>query len=365
MKKVIGLFIITVLAVSAIFGLVACGGGEGKTGDKGIVCKKLGDDDFYTVIGYVAEEGTEVLDISAAAQEKYGNDEKTITVGRIRKGAFDGNTTLKEVIVSDSVEGTELTIDDGAFRNMRALKKITLPFVGANRFSAADMNVAITQADADEGTAISANDKKRLFGYIFGEEESDALAAVTQSYGDKSDMTATFYIPATLTEIKISAAKEAYIPMYAFCGLAQISSVTLEGNIKAIGRAAFKNMSQLKKVNIPKDVTVIYDSAFEGTDKLKTFGDDGFKFDAESTLAEIKDSAFKGTKLTTFDLTGTQVTVIGDYAFYGSALVEFRFAATVESVGAYAFAGSENLQTLVNKPADDKIGVNAFAGTKA
>ena len=220
MKKVLKLLIITVLTFATVAGLIACDGANGKAGEKGIICKKLTGDDFYTVIGYGAEEDIEVLDISAAAQDKYGeNGAKTIVVGRIRAGAFDGNTSLKEIIVKDAAADVELTIDAGAFKNMRSLKKITLPFIGANRFTAADQNGQPANAGEDENAVIKATDKERLFGYIFGEEESDVLAAITQSYGDVSEQTATFYIPATLTEVVVSATKAAYIPMYAFCGV--------------------------------------------------------------------------------------------------------------------------------------------------
>lgn len=357
MKKVVKLLIISLLAFVTAIGLVACNGGD-KSDEKGIICKKLSGDNFYTVIGYNAVEGETSLDISAKAKAKYGD---TVIVGRIRTGAFDGNTSLKEVIVTDKAgDGVDLTIDAGAFRNMRGLEKITLPFVGANANSDAYMN----ETEPATGDKVKATDKARSFGYIFGEEESDVSSAVTFTYGDGSSQTATFYIPVALTEITIKAENEINIPMYAFCGLARISTVNLEGNIKAIGVSAFKNMTGLNKINIPQSVKVIYENAFEGTTSLKVFGDNGFKFDNGSQLTEIKEAAFKNTKLTGFDVSGTHVTKIGDYAFYGSSLQTFTFNATIEAVGAYAFANSENLETVTNKPADDKCGVNAFAGTK-
>lgn len=149
--------------------------------------------------------------------------------------------------------------------------------------------------------------------------------------------------------------------MYAFCGLTRIETVTLSGNIKAIGRSAFKNMDKLTKVNIPSSVKIIYDEAFVGTTKLKVFGDNGFKFDAGSLLTEIREGAFKETRLTSFDISGTQVTKIGDSAFYGSALTTFTFSATIEHVGAYAFASSKELTVAI--PACE-IGVNAFSDIK-
>lgn len=363
MKKFVKLLIISIMILASVLSFAACADSSDKSGETGIVCKKFSGDDFYTVISYGAEkdaDGNDVttLDISAAAQDKYGeNGAKTITVGRIKTGAFNGNTTLKEITVTDETENGTLTIDEGAFKNMRALEKITLPFVGASRISDADYN----ETEPALGDAVKATDKERSFGYIFGEEENGASSKITLTYGEVSGQTADFYIPAALTEIVIDASKEINIPMYAFCGLTRVETVTLSGNIKAIGRAAFKNMDKLSKVNIPSSVKVIYDEAFVGTTKLKVFGDNGFKFDDGSLLTEIREGAFKDTRLQSFDISGTQVKTIGDYAFYGSALTTFTFSATIEKIGAYAFASSEELRVAI--PACEK-GVNAFADIK-
>ena len=340
MKKVARLLIISVLTMICALGVAACDGG-GKTDAKGLVCKKMNGDDFYTVVSYGAEEGVTALDISAAAKAKYG---ETTVVGRIRTGAFDGNSSLKEVIVTDNAgDGVALTIDEGAFRNMRGLEKITLPFIGAN----ANSDAYINETAPATGDEVKATDKARCFGYIFGEEESDVSSAVTFTYGDGSEQTATFYIPVALTEITVKAENEINIPMYAFCGLSRIATVNLEGKIKAIGVSAFKNMTGLNKVNIPASVKVIYDNAFEGTTALKVFGDNGFKFDEGSLLEEIKTAAFKGTKLNAFDISGTQVKTIGDYAFAESKILNsVKFGTSVQTIGAYLFADCDDLTEL-------------------
>lgn len=364
MKKFVKLLIISIMILASVLSFAACGGNSDKDSETGIVCKKDAENGFYTVIDYNAEENVTSLDISVAAKAKYGDE---IVVGRIRKGAFDGNTTLEEIIVTDETANGTLTIDEGAFKNMRELKKITLPFVGANRFSEADYNdygIDLDDLNEQEKEFYKKNkttDKERSFGYIFGEEENAASSKITFTYGDKSDMTAVFYIPVALTEITIEADKEINIPMYAFCGLTRVETITLSGNIKAIGRAAFKNMDKLTKVNIPSSVKAIYDNAFEGTAKLKVFGENGFKFDDGSLLTEIRDGAFKNTRLTSFDISGTQVKTIGDSAFYGSALTSFTFSMAIEKVGAYAFASSKDL--IVSIPACE-IGVNAFEDIK-
>ncbi|MBR0190417.1 MAG: leucine-rich repeat domain-containing protein [Clostridia bacterium] len=350
MKKFVKLLIISVMILASVLSFAACGGNSDKDSEAGIVCKKLTGDDFYTVIGYNAEENETSLNISVKAKDKYGD---TVVIGRIRKGAFDGNTTLKEIVVTDETENGTLTIDEGAFKNMRALEKITLPFVGANRFSEVDQNVyGIDLNDLNEQEKQfykenKATDKERAFGYIFGEEENAASSKITFTYGGADGQTADFYIPVALTEITIKADKATSIPMYAFCGLTRVETVTLSGKINAIGRAAFKDMDKLSKVNIPSGVKVIYDEAFAGTAKLKVFGENGFKFDDGSLLTEIREEAFKDTRLQSFDISGTQVTKIGNYAFAGNSnLSSVKFGTSVTEIGAYLFADCDDLTEL-------------------
>ena len=340
MKKVVRLLIISILVLACAIGLVACDNGSSKDEEPGIVCKKLSGDDFYTVTGYNDKDGETSLDISAAVKDKYGDD---VVIGRIRKGAFDGNNTLVEVIVSDNAgDGVDVTIDEGAFKNMRALEKITLPFIGANANSDAYFN----ETAPSENKAV---DKERSFGYIFGEEESEYASAMKFSYGDKDDATATFYIPVGLKEVTVYAENEINIPMYAFSGAVRISTVNLSGNIKAIGVAAFKNMASLKEIKIPASVKVIYDSAFEGATALASV-----TFETGSQLTAIKDSAFKGVIVKEMDISGTQVKTVGNYAFAGNTnLSELTFGTSVKSIGAWVFADCNKLTELT------------YAGTQA
>lgn len=352
MKKIIRL-IISVLACALITAAFAACGNNGTAGsnESGLVCKKYGDDEFYTVTRYYEEDGVSTLNVAEAFYNKYGREEK---IGLIKKNAFKGNSSIKELIISETGDFA-LEIEEGAFAGMKALEKITLPFVGA--FAESDATIMQT-APAEK----KATDKARSIGYIFGEEEMDNSSPVTLTYGKDS---ATFYIPSTLYEITVKASEKGInIPMYAFCGLKQVSKVNLEGNILAIGDSAFKDMTKLAKVNIPASVKVIYDSAFSGATALKEFGTD-FKFNDGSALEEIKDGAFKGTKIASFTLP-ENVKAIGESCFAENAfLTEFNFNAGIETVGAYAFYNCSKLSSVNGLPNAAVIGVNAFEGTLA
>jgi hypothetical protein len=51
-------------------------------------------------------------------------------------GAFDGNESLKELIIPTTVE----KIDEGAFKGMRKLESLTVPFIGLNAIADGSYN---------------------------------------------------------------------------------------------------------------------------------------------------------------------------------------------------------------------------------
>lgn len=346
MKRLLRVIILALLCAAVPFSAACAGNGSRGDGETGLILQKYGKDSFYTVTKYVEEDNVSELDISQAAKLKTGDT--NAVVGRIKAGAFSGNASLTSIIVSEAACEEGLTIDEGAFKNMKSLEKITLPFVGIN----ATGDAYLGETASAENKAV---DKTRSIGWIFGEEGADYTAKVTLTYGSGDDASATFYIPATLKEITVESNAEngINIPMFAFCGLTQVYKINLKGNINAIGESAFKDMKSLTSVKIADSVKVIYSSAFKGTDKLKTFGNGGLYFGAGSLLEKIGDNAFEGTKLTNFVLPDN-VTEIGEYCFAASSLKTFKFASGVTKVGAFAFCDSENLEFTAesNVPVD-------------
>ena len=359
MKRLLRIIAICLICAIVPLSFSCANPGNGSGEEKGLVLKKYGNDSYYTVIRYYEEDGVDNLTISAQTVKSVTGDDDAV-VGKIKAGAFDGNASLKSVVVKSDVSGTtDLTIEEGAFKNMKSLESITLPFVGKNK--SGDAFLFQTESAVDKAV-----DKERTIGWVFGEDQADYTAAVSLNYGTGS---ATFYIPVPLTKITVENDSEEgiNIPMYAFCGLNQVYEINLKGNIKAIGEAAFKDMKHLIKINIPDTVTDIYSSAFEGTDSLKNFNANGFSFGDNPSLVEIWDSAFKGTCLTAFTLPAT-VTRIGESCFAQSSLTSFEVSSPSElaAVGSYAFYGSDKLQISSDAfPAGCTFGVWWNEGTKA
>lgn len=338
MKRLTRIILIAVLAAATLFGAVACAGGSGKAGDKGLLLKKFEGDDFYTVYGYVKEDGdSSVLDLAKAADGK--------EIGRIKDGAFKDDNFLTEIIVPATVK----TIDAGAFKNMRKLEKITLPFVGTS----AKSDSYIGETKKDEGKATDVN---RVFCSVFGTKEYEDGASVTANYGSS---TATYYLPYTLREITVTPATgTSYeIPAYAFSGIAMVSRYNLSEGVTAIGAYAFENTGA-EKISVTASLKNIYEYAFKGASKLKPINFTGVFLD------KIGDHAFEGTVLPEIDVC---VKEVGAYAFAGSSIAKATLRKTADGkivIGAWAFGGCEDL-TLISVEAlreNVTLGVNALNG---
>lgn len=341
MKKIlISVLLIVAIAMCSI-GLVACGGGNGDD-VTGLVTVKYSSDDYYTVVKYVAEDDASVLDLGAIAGEG-------VTIGRIKKGAFSGNNTIKELIVPNTVE----KIDSGAFAGMQKLEKITLPFIGET--AKADATLGET------GASDKSVDSKRNFGYVFGTSAYDFGTSVTQNYN--ATTTETYYLPITLKEVVINPAEDYVIPAYAFNGVTLLRGVTLSEKVVKIGDFAFANCTVLSSVKhiatdieigLPATVTYLGESAFSGCQNLTSAG---FKFNDNNAITELKKETFKGAGLTVITVP-SNVTKIGEGCFRESAVTDVT-ASTSTEIGVSAFNGCQDLVKF-NSTVDGTINLDGF-----
>ena len=252
MKKIFSLLLIAVMSMLAVFTMIGCGDTPDNPSAKGISCIK--ENGKYVVYKYVDEGlGVTELDIDAVVKAKYGDSAE---VSRIKEGSFDGNSTLTSIVVPNTVT----KIDGGAFKNMKKLKDITLPFIGSNVF-----------ADAYEGQSLSedkAVDAERLFGYIFGTEEYVGGSKISQTFNAIEGNVSTYYVPMTLRTITIAPKDNYQIPMYAFSGLTLVTKINLTDKVTAIGERAFYNANCFDELKVPASVTNIYKGAFENFSTL-------------------------------------------------------------------------------------------------
>jgi hypothetical protein len=310
MKKLIRTILITLLVSVFAFGIVGCNNqNAGSDSEKGLILKRYENEDFYTVYDYVDDGKTSSLTITSPDE---------LPIGRIAENAFDGVNTLTELVIPSTV--TE--IGQGAFKNMKNLNKLTVPFIGLNATADAYFN----QTQSGEDKAVDAT---RTISHFFGSDEYVGGVLVTNNY-NKTGNTSVF-VPATLNTITINNESEYAIPMYAFSGVINLGTVNLSNKITAIGVSAFEGCLGLANVQIPASVKTIYDSAFSGCTNLGnlTFADNQI------------------------------VETFGDKAFYGITLKNFTLPESVKTIGEMCFASS-NLR-VVNLSNVEKIGWACFA----
>lgn len=303
MKKILKIITIALLSLACLVTAVACSSNDDDASEKGLLCKEIGG--VYTIYDYVDEDQPKtVLDLG----EELGDQVSDV---RIKKDAFYGNATIKKIIVPASVT----TIDECAFAGMKALEEITLPFVGAT---------------------VDAVENARTFGYLFGTSEYDGGSLVNTTYSASG--TEARYMPSTLRTVVINAGADYKVPMYAFSGCVNLTTVTLAGEIAEIGEYAFSNCKNLSSTNVPATVVKINKGAYSGCTALNTTFANGL-----STVAEIGESAFEGAKLN--DVVLASGVKIGNKAFYNSTVKQITLKGEVE-IGASAFANCVKLTTV-------------------
>ena len=284
MKKVLKTLLVSLLAFCMIFPIAACDNTSNSANEPGLKYKKIHG--VYTIYDYVQEENVTELDIGA----KLPGD---VTDVRIKKGAFEGNSVLKKIIVSDKIT----SIDAGAFQKMSALESLELPFIGKNANS--DATIGETKKDHDKAV-----DSERTIAHIFGTEEYDAGVAITINYNVKD--TVTCYVPLTFKEVIVNATSDYSIPMYAFNGAVNLNSIKLNGKIDQIGEYAFVGVKSLTAIEIPATVKTIRIGAFMECSKLATV-----TFASGTALDKVEKDVFKLTKVKDTALDGV-ITLTAD-----------------------------------------------------
>ncbi len=333
MKKLFNTLIIALLIVASCMCLFACDGGNDGSEATGIVYKKYKGEDFYTVYDYVDDGKTTSLTIT-------GKD--GIEVGRIAAGAFDGSS-LTEIIVPDTV--TE--IGSGAFKNMKKLKSLTVPFIGKTANSDGFINES---SPADDKSV----DGERTISHFFGTEEYDLGIKITNNYN--SDSSTTCYIPQTLTKIALTPKEDYSIPMYAFSGFVNLRTVELTDKIVAVGDGAFKGCMTLKNIEIPASVTSIGANAFNGCKMLDT----DMLLTKATGLTEIGNFAFANTVFASIKLPSS-VKTVGESCFNKAELQSIVLSANLVSIGKEAFSGCQYLSTVDSSLVVAKVSVGVFA----
>lgn len=151
-----------------------------------------------------------------------------------------------------------------------------------------------------------------------------------------------------LTEIKIpdsvtifqNGSNDSNEPTNTFSKCSSLKSVTLPQNMKEIYNGMFEDCSSLTSITLPETVTVIRDYAFADCTKLSNIN-------FPSKLTGIGGFAFQNNEeLKTIVLPEETPLTLGHRAFQGSGLTSLTLPASVTNIGTYCFFDCNRMTTI-------------------
>ncbi|TVP95938.1 MAG: hypothetical protein EA374_02890 [Acholeplasmatales bacterium] len=277
--------------------------------------------DSACITGYVGSETTVEIPDSLAG--------KTVTC--IASDAFLSDATLQSVTVPNTVTtlgkdafrdsaivtvlfaaDSQLThIEDGAFRNARALSTVAFdPSSPLETLGADVFRLTTSLKTIDLPNAITT-----MGSHVFSHSGIETIT-----------------LPEALSKI----------PDYAFNRTESLKTVTFHEHttMERIGSNAF-NSSAIETIHIPYTVTLLEEGAFYNTLQLETIS-----FASNSRLMMIDEAAFSRSAIRTIALPKSLL-VIGVGAFSRSSIESITLPVHVLSIGEGAFAHATALHTVI------------------
>ncbi len=254
----------------------------------------------------------------------------------IKPYAFNYYTALKSVLIPE--EGVE--IGNNAFYSCTNLKSVYN--LSSKTFSTGSSNNGYVAAYASK--VINAPDGVVQNNYIFS--PSDGLYTLVGYMGDEAEITlpasckgANYAIGENLFKNNTNI-KDIIIPQgvtaigdYAFYGCIGLKSISIPASVAEIGNYAFCNCSVLSAVNITS---------------LAAWCGISFNDSYSNPLLYAKEFSLNGNPLKECVIP-EGVTAISSYAFYYFKGIEkITLPSSINSIGAQAFQGCNNLKTVIN-----------------
>ena len=268
--------------------------------------------------------------------------ENTITA--IGANAFSGCSAL----TAANIEGTGVTIADGAFDGNATGRRIFVPVSAIAGYgeSAYLADIYATGQCGAEGSDVS------------WELSAKTMALAISGTGAMADYASYSSVPWTSVHGKITSATIAEgvtsIGSYAFYNCSSMATVSIPDGVTTIGGSAFYGCSNLANVTIPDGLTTIGGGAFYGCSSMATVNiPDG--------VTSIGSSAFQNCAALTAITLPASVTTIGGSAFYGcSNLANVTIPDGVTSIGASAFRGCSKLESITLPVSVTSVGNYVF-----
>ena len=264
-----------------------------------------------------------------------------ITIKAIGEGAFENNSTIKNVEVPSTVE----TIGSNAFRGCSSLEKMVLgeevTSIGAYAFyeckNLQDIQLSSNLKIIDTWT----------FGYC------KKLERITLPEKLVEIGSASFYGCSSLKQIYMPNTVEK-IGTHCFRDCHELSNIQFSDNIRVIPYRAFSSCLKLEEVIFPKQLTKIDKEAFYNCPKLK-------KIEMFNNISVIGEGAFYECKSLEAVAFPDSIKEIENEAFYGCVNIEtIKMSNGLVGIGDRSFENCYKLISIVIPKNVKKIGEDAF-----
>lgn len=257
----------------------------------------------YTVVGideYAFQGNTTITEVTLPD-----------TITSINNGAFENCTKLSSISLSSNLSSlggwvfkntglTSVTLPDSlvsvgneCFRNSTKLSSVTfgtgLETIGDNAFD----NTVITAVNA------SNTNLKSIGGYAFANNSKLTTVSLpdTAVFVGNAERTSggyQFYKCTALTELTIPSANTVIVG--SLCdSCSSLTSVTIPSGVSAIGKYALC-VTKIETLDFPKSITHVYQGAFTGCSKLATVNYDGTAVDKSNITIDRDNSPLTNAK---------------------------------------------------------------------
>lgn len=266
----------------------------------------------------------------------------------IKAEAFEGNTSLDEVVLPEGIE----TIGSRAFADS-SISSINLPssitYIADDAFEGRE-NLQMT---AQEGSyAYDWTVKKGYYVQMpatpvssFWYVIENGAVTINSFFGNETDVV----VPPQIEGYEVTS-----IGSSAFTNSNNVTSVTLPDSVKSIGDAAFYGCRNLRSIVLPNSVKSIGENAFYGCRSLKSIT-------LPNAITSIKQGTFiKCVSLSSITVPNN-VTSIGGYAFSEcSSLMDIKLPDKLKSIGESTFFNCDSLVRIILPNTVKTIGDYAF-----
>ncbi len=223
-----------------------------------------------------------------------------------------------------------------------------LEYIGANAFGGDSDRGEILAINKDQSKLTFIGDKAFKNAWIhYYEENETIIAPILKKIGDEAFLGCTGLKKLNLDTNTVLQT----IGTAAFKGCTNIETMNISGTVTDIGKEAFMNTT-LTSVSMASDV--LSESIFEGCSSLTQINA------PDNVFTKVPARAFFGCQEFTTDTIFTQITEIGDYAFYHVGFSEFNLPSMCTKIGNYAFGNNKESLRSIDLKNVQTIGNYAF-----